>query len=254
MRLEFTGKHRTKVEGIKPYEEKMGQTESRTGAAISFSMVLPNTILNQFDKNLREFWFKKASAPARQAIIEEGTTGPLVQDLVEITQAGNRMGRTFSWDDDMTGATLRVHHGISDKPKIDLIGCKVDSVKFKCIDGAGAVELFFRVIAYGIDEETAGELFLLHKQQIDIELQPPSVDGQKHLPPPDAGEKPPQTPVEALKKAVKSATAKPANAPAKSKAVEIGKDHKCACGRFIKPLGLASHRKNCSAYKERANA
>lgn len=82
-----------------------------------------------------------------------------------------RMG-TFPYEEEIVGATVTIHHGISAKSDLILGGCMVNNFKLTAQEG-GTVAVRFRVQAHP-DEKQMGRLAMMIGTTIEVSVVPPS--------------------------------------------------------------------------------
>lgn len=169
MRLHFAGKTKGKLV-YKPQQLKKGQKDTVPAVTLQVTTRVSNRILDCFDKTLRTLLFKKPSMPAKQGGIEG--VEPL-SDLSELTDVGLNLG-TPHWNGKQTGCKLTIHQGATGDMNIVLDGGTVDKVQWKNEEGGG-VALQFNFYASDLDHDTAGMLVVLHKKEVEFELELPEL-------------------------------------------------------------------------------
>lgn len=151
----------------------------------------PNTILDLLHPALRTALYSKAGQ-ASSDDVQRDLDLP-VTDMPNIRFA--RLGTPVKWDLKIEGASVEVHYGAS-KP-ILLTLCKVDSFNLTPLEG-GTVEIAMKIsTSTELTEKVLGKLAII-SGDIEITLQPPTVEVDAPGPQPGSGD----TPELALSRAV----------------------------------------------------
>jgi hypothetical protein len=178
--LEIIGKTKAKILEVDPQQQKLGQTDMRPAAMVRFKMTVPNDILEQISPEHRRHLFEKST----RAAAKQGTLDGVqpVSELNALTDAGQRLG-AHDWEYEQTGCRLVVYQGFTGDHDIKLKDVTVDKVKLQGHDG-GALDLQFDAYAADLDRDTVGDLGVLVKHEVDIELEAPKVSkSQKTIEP-----------------------------------------------------------------------
>ena len=164
MRIEFCGKTKATFTAIDIQSLKMGQTDVVPAVCVHLKITAANHTLKMLDKNLLGMLFQKGAAPNQQAL--EGI--PTVSDWPALSNIAERLG-AINWDDEQTGATLKIYQGVTGDQDITLHDCTVRKVKIDCKEG-GAVDWSLQVWTSDVDQDTIGALGVLKSLDREIEL------------------------------------------------------------------------------------
>jgi hypothetical protein len=135
-----------------PRAEKNGE-ETRPAADLALQVnIAASDVLPYFAPTLNHFLFD-----------EKGT-----RDLADGLPRRFTALPSIHWDDEMTGATFSLHHGVG-KP-IVFEDAKVNKFVIEPVDG-GSIKLSLRVQVHP-DEKQAGKLSQLIQSDVEISLQP----------------------------------------------------------------------------------
>lgn len=147
--------------------EKDREPDTNPGAAMSFTMTVPNEVLSMFDPFLRGMIFcKNANSSGEQASI--------VADLPNLTAIGKALGE-FSWDQELTGYTLTFDYGLAGKSNFSLGDCTLLAWRFHGKEG-GSTVVKVKVEAPDASEKIHGKLAFLKGQTVKVLLIAPAVD------------------------------------------------------------------------------
>lgn len=76
----------------------------------------------------------------------------------------------FSWEAEIVGATLTIHHGLGGKSDLVMQGCTVNAFKLTPLDG-GSVLMACRVQCHPGEKE-AGKLYSMVQGDVEVSLEP----------------------------------------------------------------------------------
>lgn len=150
-----------KLINVNPRPELHGD-DTKLAADIKLQAQCANSVLDYFDRGLREMLYKRDESP----------------DLVDRLDADALTALRFpklgalKWDWEGVGYRLVVDWGLGGDSNIVLGDCKVDKVSLEAQPG-GTVVVTFRVIAHP-DAEDLGPLCELMQRDITIDLVPPA--------------------------------------------------------------------------------
>jgi len=201
MRLSFVPKHKAVIADIDIQSLKQGQTDVVPAVCLTLKMTLANSTLNLLDPTLLPFLFEKGLPAAAQQQVLDGV--PVVSDLPQLTDAAVALG-SLHWEEEQTGATLKIYEGVTGDRDITLSDCTVRKLKLDPREG-GAVDWRLEVYTSDVDQDTIGALAVLKSLTRDIELTAAEAASQQRTLD-DSDKK--LTPAQALEKSVKSGAAK----------------------------------------------
>ncbi len=201
MRLSFVPKHKAVIADIDIQSLKQGQTDVVPAVCLTLKMTLANSTLNLLDPTLLPFLFEKGLPAAAQQQVLDGV--PVVSDLPQLTDAAVALG-SLHWEEEQTGATLKIYEGVTGDRDITLSDCTVRKLKLDPREG-GAVDWRLEVYTSDVDQDTIGALAVLKSLTRDIELTAAEPASQQRTLD-DSDKK--LTPAQALEKSVKSGAAK----------------------------------------------
>lgn len=169
MRFQLIGFHAGKLTKVEPFAIKLGQKQTLPAAKLRVMVTGPNKLLEQFDPALRAYLYEKAKADAVTQKTLDGIE--VVSDLPTLREPGAKLG-ALKWDDEQTGCTFTIDHGIGGESNIVLRDCKASNWKIVPLDG-GSVQVFFSLHTGELGRDTLGDLDVLHQQDVRFELQAP---------------------------------------------------------------------------------
>ncbi|MGV3727766.1 hypothetical protein [Hydrogenophaga sp.] len=203
MRLSFVPKHKAVIADIDIQSLKQGQTDVVPAVCLTLKMTLANSTLNLLDPTLMSFLFEKGLPAAAQQQVLDGV--PVVSDLPQLTDAAVALG-SLHWEEEQTGATLKIYEGVTGDRDITLSDCTVRKLKLDPREG-GAVDWRLEVYTSDVDQDTIGALAVLKSLTRDIELTAAEPASQQRTID-DGKDDKKLTPEKALEKSVKNGAAK----------------------------------------------
>jgi len=154
-------KQQVRLANFNPRAEKHGE-DNKLAGDLKIEVVTSNSVLDEFDKGLRQAFFRKPGKGEQQDLIEPGA-------LTEVKFPKLGVGR---WDEEFPGYDLTIETGLGLKDPIVLIDCTLRKFAFEFLQG-GSVAVSFSVICHPESKE-AGELCALIQSDIELTLTPPS--------------------------------------------------------------------------------
>jgi len=164
---------KTKITDVMVLSQKNREPDQNPGAALSFSMELSNNALSYFDGSLRSFLYTKSAAssagPAQKGLegVEE------ISDMPNLTRGGIKMGK-FHWNEDLTGYSLLIDHGMGGKSNLELVDCIVSNFRIEPKEG-GTIIVGFLLESQDVPEKVFGKLATLKNREVQITLSAPEV-------------------------------------------------------------------------------
>lgn len=159
-----------KVASFNPRAEKHGE-DNKLAADIKIAVVVGNSALDQFHKDLRKALYRKANTGEQQDLIE-GTDG-----LVSVKFP--RIG-ALSWDEEFPGYEVVLGQGLGLSEPLAITDALLKKFKFEPLEG-GSVAVTFNVVFHP-DQEEAGALCGLIQEDVELTLIPPSAQGKGNAP------------------------------------------------------------------------
>jgi len=149
---------------VNPRPELHGE-DKKPAADLKFHTLLPNSELAQFHPMLKAMLYVKDTDQA---------------DLVSQNDPEHATALRFpllcrkalSWESEIVGGKVTIHHGISAKSHLVLDGAIVNEFRLEPLQG-GTVGITFRVQIHP-DEKTAGKLCMLTGTDMTISVEPPA--------------------------------------------------------------------------------
>lgn len=215
-RFEFIGKTKSTLEDVDIQVLKKGQTETVPAVLLTFLTRQPNTFLDVLDPSgrLRTFCYEKGNPNRATQSTLEGVAP--VSDMPFLSESMQKMGAQFDWEYEQTGCKTVIYRGTArDESNIKLKDGTVSKVRVTCMDG-GTVHVRHCFYASDLDSETIGDIAVLKKQELEIELTAPELVSQQRSI--EDGKKA-KTPEQALAESVKG----DAKASGKDTGAEKGK-------------------------------
>lgn len=173
MSFELETMTKTKITDVVVLSQKNREPDDNPGAALSFSMELPNHFLSYLDGSLKSFLYTKSAAssggPKQQGL--EGVEQ--VSDMPNLTQAGTKLGK-LHWNHDLTGYTLVIDHGMGGKSNLEIKDVQLSAFRIEPKEG-GTVTLNLLAESQDVPEKTFGKLATLKNREVKITLAPPVV-------------------------------------------------------------------------------
>lgn len=196
MRIEFVPKVLAVIADVDILSLKRGQTDVDPAVCVHLKVTQSNHTLHMLDKSLLETLYQKGQSSAKQQVLD-GV--PVVSEYASLTAMATHVG-AIKWDDEQTGATLKIYQGVTGDEDITLRDCTVRKVKISPKEG-GAVEYHLQVWTSDVDQDTIGALGVLKSLDREIELIPATPMEQSTI---DDGEDDKKlTPADALEAAAK---------------------------------------------------
>lgn len=203
MRIEFAGKTKAVISDIDIQSLKMGQTDVKPAVCLTLKLTLANSTLGMLDPTLLNFLFEKGLPAAATQQVLDGV--PVISDLPQLTDAAVKLG-ALHWDDEQTGATLKIYEGVTGDRDLTLGDCTVRKTKLEPKEG-GAVEWRLEVYTSDVDQDTIGALCVLKSLTRDIELVAAQAVVEKQRTIDDGKADKKLTPEKALEKSIKNGAA-----------------------------------------------
>ena len=164
MAFELTEMRKAKLIDVVVLSQKNRQPDENPGAKLTVEMDLPSDQLVMFDGSLRSFLFTKNNGG--QATIE-GTASE------SLSPAGGKLG-VLRWNQEQTGCTLTVDHGMGGRSNLAISDCTVSQWRMKPKDG-GSFTLKCNIESADVSEAAFGRLAKLKSCEIQITLEGPEV-------------------------------------------------------------------------------
>lgn len=176
MRFEYIGKTKAVLEEIDVQALKMGQVDTVPAIALTIFTKQSNTFLNKFDPSgkMRAYHYEKNGNAAKVQQTLDGVDP--VTDLPQLTQNAVMTGAGIKLVEyEQTGCTLHIYRGTGHPAStITLRDGTVRKVEAKCLEG-GTLHVWNVFYAANLDAETIGEIAVLKKHDIEIELTAPEL-------------------------------------------------------------------------------
>ena len=150
-----------KLLDVNPRAEIHGEN-AKPAADLKIKVMLPSGELPQFHPTLRSMLYEKSSNPD----LVDAATGEA--NSLRFPQ----IGLPLKWAGEMVGATVTIHHGISQKSDLELEGVLVNEFRLEPLEG-GSVETTFRVQCHP-DEKQFGRLCSMVGTDIVVSVAPAS--------------------------------------------------------------------------------
>jgi len=164
---------KAKITDVVVLSQKNREPDDNPGAALSFSMELPNHFLSYLDGSLKSFLYHKSAASSGPA--QKGLDGvEEVSDMPNLTKIGQKVGR-LHWNLDLTGYSLVIDHGMGGKSNLDIADCVLSKFRIDPKEG-GTVTLDFLLESQDVPEKIFGKLATLKNRDVSITLAAPDVD------------------------------------------------------------------------------
>ena len=146
---------------------EMHGEEREPAADLKFSVMLPNTVLNQFHPALLNMLYFNDATKQRD-LADQGSPD-VVPDL-----RMESLGMPIKWNGEMVGGRLAIHIGVDEQSWLIFSTIKVNEFRINAHDG-GICEIVFRVQCHP-NEHQFGKLCQMIQQEIPLTLAPPSAD------------------------------------------------------------------------------
>jgi hypothetical protein len=167
MNFELDQKTRLHVVNVNPRREKHGD-ENVTAVDLKLRLEASNDALTMFDGSLKSSLYYRSAAASDNP--QPGLDGvPAVSELPNLRFP--KLG-ALRWDDEGTGYTLRIDHGLGGKSDLVLGDCAVNSFAIENKEG-GTVILTFRLQCNKVDEKELGKLCTLIDSDIEATILAP---------------------------------------------------------------------------------
>ncbi len=140
--------------------------DTNPGAAVSFTLSVPNEVLSDFDGLLRGMIFCKNANSA-------GGLEGIATDLPNLTAIGKALGE-FGWDLELTGYTLTFDYGLAGNSNFNLTDCKLLAFRLQGKEG-GTTILKLKVETPDANATVHSKLAFLKSQAVKIILRAPVV-------------------------------------------------------------------------------
>ena len=163
---------KAKITDVVVLSQKNREPDANPGAALTFAMELSNNALSYFDGSLKSFLYTKSaasSAPAQQGLdgVEQ------ISDMPNLTKGGIKMGK-FHWNEDLSGYSLVIDHGMGGKSNLDIADAIVSNFRIEPKEG-GTIQVGFLVESQDVPEKVFGKLATLKNREVQITLTAPEV-------------------------------------------------------------------------------
>ncbi|MDR0276251.1 MAG: hypothetical protein LBI48_13150 [Burkholderiaceae bacterium] len=177
MNFELPDWTQAKINNVNIRSEKCGSDDLEPAVDLSISIEQPNSVLAEFDGFLLSaLYYKSAASVDTQAELDG------VQPVSERPNLRfAKLAYPLKWEDEGSGYTLEIDHGLGGKSNVALTGCAVNAFAINPKEG-GTVELKFRVQCAGSDElteKTLGKLAMLVQHTVPIMLLAPDTEGSQ---------------------------------------------------------------------------
>jgi hypothetical protein len=166
--FELESNTRLHVVNVNPRREKHGE-DNVPAVDLKLRMEASNTVLAMFHGALRSALYHRSAAASDNPQASLEGVAP-VSDLPNLRFPKLEPIR---WDDELSGYTLRIDHGLGGKSDLVLEGCTINSFGIECKEG-GTVVVTFRLQCNAIAEREIGKLCLMIDQEIEATLIPPA--------------------------------------------------------------------------------
>lgn len=158
---------------FQPRLENAGE-EKKGASTLHFVATCPNTILDQFEPQLRAAFYRRELKTDEPTDLADQGAAP-EDGLVRIKF--RRIDGMIEWSEEFTEYALAIDYGIAAEPPIRLAPVKADAFRFAMRDG-GSVIMKWRVSAHP-SEEQAGKLYVLNGREVTLRLQPDGEGGSQ---------------------------------------------------------------------------
>lgn len=153
-----------RITNVNNRAENFGK-EKKPAADIAFRCSIENGELRQFSKQALEGFYQKP------------TTGQ--DDMHSLTAlVYPNMKQPIGWEEEVVGAEVTVHRGLSAKSSIKLKGCIINRFTTELMQG-GSMQLSYTVRFYPEDKDQIGELCMLNGQDVVVSVVSPTEREQK---------------------------------------------------------------------------
>lgn len=153
-----------KIAHFNTRSEKHGD-ENVKAADLKIECTKHSSVLDHFDKGLRKALYRKP-APGDQTNLDLGDDGLTARKLPRLAP--------LKWDEDFPGYKLQIVTGLAVDEVLTLEDVELSNFVFEAMDG-GSVSITFRATLYP-DGRTAGKLFQLIQETVEISLIPPKAE------------------------------------------------------------------------------
>ena len=161
---------KTKITDVVVLSQKNREPGDDPGAALSFSLELPNSSLSYFDGSLKSFLYSKSAASSTPK--QKGLEGiEEVSDMPNLTAAGSKLGK-LHWNQDLTGYTLTIDHGMGGKYNLIIGDVALSAFRIEPKEG-GTILLSFLAESQDVPEKVFGKLATFKSRDVQITLAPP---------------------------------------------------------------------------------
>jgi hypothetical protein len=154
------------VVNVKPRRERHGEDDV-PAVDLKLRWEAPNDVLSLFDGHLLYALYRGGDAPEAPELdgVEPISALPFLRFPKMLP---------IKWDEEQTGCTLTIDHGMGGKSNMKLQDCKVNHFRLDCKEG-GTVIVEFRVQTNKADEKQMGRLCSLIGQDIEATFAPPEI-------------------------------------------------------------------------------
>ena len=167
--FELDQKTKSKLASINLRSERHGD-DLVPAVDLKFTIDASNDILTSFDGHLKSsLYFKSAASSTSQGELD-GVDPVSDQPNLRFPKLG-----PLRWEDERTGYTLTIDHGMGGKSDLVLESCSVNNFSITPKEG-GTVELSFRVQAIHVKEKEMGRLATLVQHDLEISLTAPDIE------------------------------------------------------------------------------
>jgi hypothetical protein len=173
MSFEIESPTTAKLVDVVILSQKNRQPDENPGAKLSFDAAVSNDVLSYFDNRLLGFLFTKNGGEAKGATQGSLDGVPVVSDTPNLTRIGEKVG-ALHWDDELTGYTLTIDHGMGGKSNPVLEDCTVSNFRLIPREG-GTVNVRFDAESNHVSEKVFGKLATLKTREIKVTLTAPDV-------------------------------------------------------------------------------
>ena len=163
---------KSKLLDVSILSQKNRPEDANPGAALSFSMELPNTALTMFDSAMREAFYTSAETAGSAQQELDGVDE--ISDLPFLTPMGRHIG-PVRWELTLTDYELTFDYGLGAASNLVLKECTVDDISFSLKEG-GTVILKLKTESIDMTGADFGRLAALKSRDVHIMLKAPVIE------------------------------------------------------------------------------
>ena len=164
-----------KLSEVAVLSSKNREPSDLPGAQLSFSGLVSNELLTEFNGSLRSFLYTKTAASSDA---DQGRLDVDVNELPNLSTLGLLLEKLELKKVELTGYSLVIDHGMGGKSNLELEDCVCSDFVLHPKEG-GSVLLTFKVESQSVSEKVFGKLATLKSLEVQITLTPPDVDQQQ---------------------------------------------------------------------------